>query len=60
MLMSRDVDEIMIHLPEVLHFEKRCVKVMARSDWGKKILKRLKHRITQRTRVSGVTRINED
>ena len=34
LMACRDVDEIVIHRPEVLHFEKQCITVMARSDWG--------------------------
>ena len=47
MVSCRDVIEIMIPRPQVLRFEKQGIKVMTRSDWGKKKLKLLKPRITQ-------------
>jgi hypothetical protein len=47
----RDVIEIMIPRQQVLRFVKQGIKVMTRSDWGKKKLKLLKPQITQRGHV---------
>ncbi len=48
----RDVIEIMIPRPQVLRLAKRGIKVMTRSDWGKKELKLLKPESHRRTRVT--------
>ncbi len=52
---DRDVIEIMIPRPQVLRFARQGIKVMTRSDWGKKYLKLLKPRITQADTSHSVT-----